>query len=231
MPSRLGGFISKSKKCHKDWFTKLKSSSAHKEDSLNPQLRFSHKSQDPHKEGLGRSHKDLGWVYFMGGISFLQMREGESFYTYPSKTSRWKLASKNQNIQYLKTSRWSSSVQTGPSSFSWFSEMWSVCDHYVSLISLGYLVFCWALDFIDNLCSIPLDRATYLYSRLNIKYISSTWAGTWWLLPLHLFLTSWGLPHLILFWHWLLGSCDLRYFKPYNQFSLLISKSLYILIQ
>jgi hypothetical protein len=28
-----------------------------------------------------------------------------------------------------------------------------------------------------------------------------------------------------------LGDCDLGYFKPYNQFSLLISKSVYILIQ
>jgi hypothetical protein len=121
--------------------------------------------------------------------------------------------------------------ETGSSSFFWFSEIWSVCDHCVSLISLGYLDFCWAWDFIDNLRSIPLNRAAYLYSRLNIKYISSTWTCTRWLLPLHLFLTSWGLPHLILFWHWLLGGCDLRYFKPYNQFSLLISKSLYILIQ
>jgi hypothetical protein len=65
--------------------------------------------------------------------------------------------------------------------------MWSVCGHCVSLISLGYLDFCWAWDFIDNLCSIPLDRATYLYSILNIKYISSTWACTRWMLPLHLF--------------------------------------------
>jgi hypothetical protein len=39
-PSCLGGFTSKSKKCHKDCFTKLKCSSAHKEDSLNPPLRF-----------------------------------------------------------------------------------------------------------------------------------------------------------------------------------------------
>jgi hypothetical protein len=99
--------------------------------------------------------------------------------------------------------------ETRPSGFSWFSEMWSVCGHCVSLIPLGYLGFCWAWDFVDNLCSIHLDRVAYLYSRWNIKYISSTWACTRWLLPLHLFLTSWGLPHLILFWHWLLEGCDL----------------------
>jgi hypothetical protein len=106
-----------------------------------------------------------------------------------------------------------------------------VCDHCVSLISLGYLGFCWAWDFVGNLYSIPLDRAAYLYSKLNIKCISSTWARTRWLLPFHLFLTLWGLPHLILFWHWLFEGCHLGYFKPYNQFSLFISKSLYILIQ
>jgi hypothetical protein len=121
--------------------------------------------------------------------------------------------------------------KTRPSSFSWISEMWSVCGHYVSLISLGYLDFYWAWDFVDNLRSIPLDRAAYLYSKLNIKCICSTWACIRWLLSLHLFFTSWGLSHLILFWHWLLGGCDLGYFKLYNQFSLLIFKSLYILIQ
>jgi hypothetical protein len=103
--------------------------------------------------------------------------------------------------------------KTGPSDFPCFSEMRSVCGHYVSLISLGYLAFCWAWDFVDNLYSIPLDRVAYLYSRLNIKYISSTWACTRWLLLFHLFLTSWGLSHLILFCHWLLGGCDLEYFK------------------
>jgi hypothetical protein len=59
MPNRLEGFTSKNNKCHKDYITKLKCSSAHKEDSLNTQLRFSHKSQDSHKEELGRAHKDL----------------------------------------------------------------------------------------------------------------------------------------------------------------------------
>jgi hypothetical protein len=101
-PSHLGDFTSKINKCHKDCFTKLKYSSAHKEDSLNSPLRFSHKSQDPNKEGLGRAHRGLGWVYFVGGTSTLQMREGETFYTCPPKTSRWKLARKNRNIWFWK---------------------------------------------------------------------------------------------------------------------------------
>jgi hypothetical protein len=59
-PSRLGGFTSKSNKYHKDCFTKLKCLSAHKEDSLNPSLKFSHRSQDLHKEELERAQKGLG---------------------------------------------------------------------------------------------------------------------------------------------------------------------------
>jgi hypothetical protein len=58
--SCLRGFTSKSNKCHKDYFTKIKCSSAHKENSLNPPLVISHKSQDPHKERLERANKVLG---------------------------------------------------------------------------------------------------------------------------------------------------------------------------
>jgi hypothetical protein len=43
---------------------------------------------------------------FIGGTSSLQRREGESFYTYPHKTSSWELASRNWNIQKLKYSRY-----------------------------------------------------------------------------------------------------------------------------
>jgi hypothetical protein len=100
--SHLRGFTFKSNKCHKDCFTKLKCSSAHKEDSLNPPLRFSHKSQDPYKEGLGRAHKDIEWMYFVGDTSNLQRREDERFYTSPPKTSHWKLVSKNRNIRFWK---------------------------------------------------------------------------------------------------------------------------------
>jgi hypothetical protein len=143
-PSLLAGFTSKSNKCHKDCFTKIKCLSVHKKDSLNPPLRISYKSQDPHKEELGRAQKGLGWIYFVGSTSNFQRREGESFYIYPPKTSRWKLASKNWNIWFWKPAIgahlpkpdppvW----ESGPSSFFWFSEIWSVCGHYVSLISLG----------------------------------------------------------------------------------------------
>jgi hypothetical protein len=146
MPSRLGGFTSDGNKCHKDCFTNIKCSSAHKEDSLNPPLMISHKSQDPHKEELGRAHKGLGWVYFMGGTSNLQRRKEESFYTCPPKTS------------HLETSRWSSSAQTGPpppglenrtiqfSLVQWDVEcMWPLCFTHLNWVFrlLLSMRLCW----------------------------------------------------------------------------------------
>jgi hypothetical protein len=62
--------------------------------------------------------------------------------------------------------------------FSGFSEKCSVWGHYVLFISLGFLGHVEHWGFIDNPCVIPLDRATCLHSRLNIKYISSIWSCT-----------------------------------------------------
>jgi hypothetical protein len=64
-------------------------------------------SHKPHKEVLGRSHKGLEMSVFRGWHQHPLKEGGESFYTCPPKTSRWKLASKNWNIQNLKSSRWS----------------------------------------------------------------------------------------------------------------------------
>jgi hypothetical protein len=74
----------------------------------------------------------------------------------------------------------------------------------VSLISLGFLGFVQSWDFVGNPCGIPLNRAACIHSRLNIKYISSTWDCTLLIVATSLFLTSWGLSHVILVWHWLL---------------------------
>jgi hypothetical protein len=41
--------------------------------------------QDPHKEELGRAHKELGMNSFVGGTSNLQMREGGAFILVPQK--------------------------------------------------------------------------------------------------------------------------------------------------
>jgi hypothetical protein len=52
----------------------------------------------------------------------------------------------------------------------------SVWGHCVSLISLRFLGYVEHWNFVGNPCVILLDRATCLHLRLNIKYISSTWA-------------------------------------------------------
>jgi hypothetical protein len=99
-PSHLGGFTSKSNKCHKDCFTKLKCSSAHKEDLNQPLAWISHKSHKPHLDVKGRGLKRSRKSIFVGGTSNPQMREGGKLLYYPPKTSRWKLASRNWNIRF-----------------------------------------------------------------------------------------------------------------------------------
>jgi hypothetical protein len=94
-PSHLGGFTSKSNKYHEDCYTKLKCSSAHKEDLTQPLACISHKSHEPHLEVKGRSLKCSRKSIFVGRTSTLQRREGEKLLYYPQKTSNWKLASKN----------------------------------------------------------------------------------------------------------------------------------------
>jgi hypothetical protein len=79
MPSRLGGFTSKSNKCHKDCFTKLKCSSAYKDDLTQHLAWISHKSHQPHLEVKGRGLKGSRKSIFIGGTSTLQRREGEAF--------------------------------------------------------------------------------------------------------------------------------------------------------
>jgi hypothetical protein len=114
-PSHLGGFTSKSNKCHEDCFTKLKCSSTHKEDLTQPLACISHKSLKPHLEVKGRGLKGSRKSIFVGVTSSHQRREGENLLYYPPKTSRWKLASRNWNIQFwnwnvqfLKYSRYKS---------------------------------------------------------------------------------------------------------------------------
>jgi hypothetical protein len=62
----------------------------------------------------GRAHKGLGMDIFVGGTNTLQRRAGKSFYTCLSKISHWELASKNQNIRNLKTSRWRNVPKLNP---------------------------------------------------------------------------------------------------------------------
>jgi hypothetical protein len=57
MPSHLEGFTSKSNKYHEDCFTNR---------ILSTQTWNSHKSHKPHKEVMGRAHKDLEMSVFHG---------------------------------------------------------------------------------------------------------------------------------------------------------------------
>jgi hypothetical protein len=85
MPSHLEGFTCKSNKCHEDYFTKLKCSSAHKKDLTQHLDWISHKSHKPHLEVKGRGLKGSRKSIFISGTSSPQRREGKNFYTIPKK--------------------------------------------------------------------------------------------------------------------------------------------------
>jgi hypothetical protein len=106
MPSHLGGFTSKSNKCHEDCFTKLKCSSAHKDDLTQPLAWISHKSLKPHLEVKVRGLKGSRKSIFIGGTNIPQRKKWGKLLYYPPKTSHWKLASRNWNIRFLKYSRY-----------------------------------------------------------------------------------------------------------------------------
>jgi hypothetical protein len=84
-PSHLGGFTSKSNKYHEDCFTKLKCSTAHKEDLTQHLAWISHKSLKHHLEVKGRGLKGSRKSIFVGGTNNPQRREGEKNYTIPQK--------------------------------------------------------------------------------------------------------------------------------------------------
>jgi hypothetical protein len=104
-PSCLGGFTSKSKKCHEDCFTKLKCSSAHKEDLTQPLAWISHKSHKPHLEVKGIGLKGSRKSILLVEPASSKGGRGKLLY-YPPKTSRWKLASRSRNIQFWNQNIW-----------------------------------------------------------------------------------------------------------------------------
>jgi hypothetical protein len=99
MSSHLGGFTSKSNKYHEDCFTKLKCSSAHKEDLTQLLAWISHKSLKHHLEMKGRGLKAQGRVFSLVKPATLKGGKGKLLY-YPPKTTRSKLDSRNQNIRF-----------------------------------------------------------------------------------------------------------------------------------
>jgi hypothetical protein len=174
--SRLGGFTSKSKKCHKHCFTKLKCSSAHKEDLTQLLAWISHKSHKPHLEVKERGLKGSRKSIFIGGTCTLQRREGEKLLYYPPKTSHWKLASKNWNIRFwnwnirfLKYSRYrlNQTLRFENQNIRFFSVWWEVeCMRPLCFTHLTWVFRLYEhWDFVGNPCDILLDRAAFLYSR------------------------------------------------------------------
>jgi hypothetical protein len=85
MPNRLGGFISKSNKCHEDCFTKLSAQviKSLTKKNLSIQDWIYHKSFKPHKEVLGRVHKGFSKSVFIGGTNNFQRGEGKDFILSP----------------------------------------------------------------------------------------------------------------------------------------------------
>jgi hypothetical protein len=159
----------------------LKYSKAHKEDSLNPNLNFSQITQSPQRCVMESSHRLKNECVLWIVSTPSKGRKGKFLYL-SQKTRHLKLASKNWNIWNLKYTCYS------PNWMPQFEKpkhlvfpglvRCGACDHCVSLISLRFLAYVEQWDFVGNPCGIPLNRMLCQYSRLNIKYISSTWACT-----------------------------------------------------
>jgi hypothetical protein len=98
-PSYLEGFTFKSNKCHKDCFTKLNAQMLTKRILSTHHLGFLTNHKILTKRGWGSSQR-VRMSVFRGWHQQPLKEGGRSFYTCPPKTSRWKLASKNWNIQF-----------------------------------------------------------------------------------------------------------------------------------
>jgi hypothetical protein len=100
MLSHLEGFTSNSNKCHKDCFPKLKCLRLTKRFSLNPKFWFITNRLKISQRCWGEVSKALGWVFSLVEPAASKGGRGRSFYIVPPKTSCWKLASRNWNIQF-----------------------------------------------------------------------------------------------------------------------------------
>jgi hypothetical protein len=95
MPSRLGGFASKSNKCHEDCFAKLKCSNHSQRGISQPKIRFITNHSNLTKRCWGELIKALQRVFSLVKSAASKGGGGENFYTCPPKTSRWELANRN----------------------------------------------------------------------------------------------------------------------------------------
>jgi hypothetical protein len=108
----------------------------------------------------------------------------------------------------------SDNVQLEVSVCGWLEKDLELSDSIIFISSIMPLLVVW--------CSYTQKNKNSFFNLILHQY---------WTLSLHIFLTSWELPLLILFWHWLFRDCGVEYFISYDQFLILISMSLHILIQ
>jgi hypothetical protein len=85
MPSHLGGFTSKSNKCHEDCFTKLKCSNHSQGGISQPKFGFLTNHSNLTKRCWGELTKALEMSIFISGTSSLQRREWKAFILTPEK--------------------------------------------------------------------------------------------------------------------------------------------------
>jgi hypothetical protein len=97
-PSRLGGFTSKSNKCHKAQVLT-------KRISLNPTLNFSQINQTSLRD-IGEMSQRINDAYFYWWNQQPPKEGGGKAFILSPKNSHWKLASRNQNIQF-----WNRNIQ------------------------------------------------------------------------------------------------------------------------
>jgi hypothetical protein len=93
-PSRLGGFTSKSSKCHEYYFPKLKCSSLIKRFSLNPKHGFITNHSNLTKRCWGEVSMALCLVFLLLESAASKGGRGRSFYIVPQK-----LAVGNQPVE------------------------------------------------------------------------------------------------------------------------------------
>jgi hypothetical protein len=97
MPSHLGGFTSKSNKCHEDCFTKLKCSQRGSHSTLS--LDFSQITQTSLRGEWKRSQRLKEEYFHWWNQQPSKEGRGKLLY-YPPTISYWKLASRNWNIRF-----------------------------------------------------------------------------------------------------------------------------------
>jgi hypothetical protein len=182
MPSRLGGFTFKSNKCYQDCFTKLKCSQRGSHPTLS--LDFSQITQTSLR-GEGEMSQRLQKEYFCWWNQQPSKEGRGKLFILPPKTSRWKLASRNQNIrfwnrniQFLKYSRYrpNQTLQFGNLNIRFFQGLVrggvyeAIVFHSSHLGFLGYVSIETLLAI--HVISLLIERHSYTQDKHKIHFFN-----------------------------------------------------------